>query len=142
MKIKDWIEGLVRSDKASPTKTESPVIAKYPIVFRLIYQNNEIGTLKFTGNKWVFFYSEWFKGQSDIKPFANFPDVDRQEYVSDELPPFFESRLPGISQPQVEAFLEDLKSDKKINEGDTKVELLKKFGRRTITNPFELQPAF
>jgi hypothetical protein len=64
-----------------------------------------------------------------------------REYVSEELPPFFESRLPGITQPQVEAFLRNQKNEQ-INEVETKVALLKKFGRLSITNPFELQPAF
>jgi hypothetical protein len=105
-----------------------------------MYKKDEIGTLEFSNKSWTFIYSDWFKNQSGIQPFANFPDVNR-EYVSEELPPFFESRLPGITQPQVEAFLRNQKNEQ-INEVETKVALLKKFGRLSITNPFELQPAF
>ena len=140
--MKALISRWKRSDKTSTQDAEKQMQSLTRIVFRLIYKNDEIGTLEFSGDKWVFAYSDWFKNQSGIEPFANFPDVNH-EYVSNDLPPFFESRLPGISQPQVEAFLNLLKKrEKTINEGQKKVELLKKFGRHTITNPFELQPAF
>lgn len=140
MKIMAWFDGLVRSDNASPNKTEKSTTPSLPIVFLLMYKNDQIGTLNFTGGCWVFTYSDWFKGQSEVKPFANFPDVNR-EYVSEDLPPFFESRIPGISQPHVKTFLQMLKSKNLVNEGETKVALLKEFGRRSITNPFELQPS-
>ncbi len=133
-RLRRWL----RSEKASLQDAEKPIKAAPQPVFRLVYENNEIGTLEFSNNQWRFVYSEWFKNQSDLKPFANFPEVTR-EYVSDDLPPFFESRLPGVSQPQVEAFL---KGKTQVSEGETKAALLKQFGRRTITNPFELTPAF
>jgi HipA N-terminal domain len=141
MKAMAWLHRWKRSYKSGAPDTEQPVQSAPRIVFRLMYEKDEIGTLEFSEDKWVFAYSNWFKDQTDLKPFANFPDINR-EYVSDDLPPFFESRLPGISQPHVEAFLVALKKREQINEGETKVALLKKFGRRTITNPFELQPAF
>jgi len=141
MKIKAWIVGLVRSDNASPGITEKSTTPAPPNVFLLIYKNNIIGKLIFTGKNWVFTYSDWFKDKSGMKPFANFPNVS-QEYISEDLPPFFESRIPGLSQPQVEAFLYELRSKTHINEGEMKAALLKEFGRRAITNPFELQPTF
>ncbi|MBK8965552.1 MAG: HipA N-terminal domain-containing protein [Saprospiraceae bacterium] len=141
MKSLEWLSRHLRSDEASTQGTKKLTKSVSRIVFRLMYKNDEIGTLEFSSNKWVFAYSDWFKNQSNIKPFSNFPDVNR-EYVSDDLPPFFESRLPGISQPQVEAFLALLEAKESINEAETKVALLKQFGRHTITNPFELQPAF
>ncbi len=125
-----------RSHDASAPDNEKPLQSAPRTIFRLNYKKDEIGTLEFSGGQWTFSYSDWFKDQSTIQPFANFPDKSR-EYVSDDLPPFFESRLPGVTQPQVEAFLKR----KQINEGETKVALLKEFGRLTITNPFELQPA-
>lgn len=141
--MKAWLKNRwKRSEESSTQDAEKQMQSAPRIVFRLIYKNDEIGTLEFSGDKWVFAYSAWFKNQSVIEPFANFPDVNH-EYVSNDLPPFFESRLPGISQPQVEAYLALLKKrEKTINEGQKKVALLKKFGRHTITNPFELQPAF
>lgn len=139
MKVRAWLRRLTRSDKSS---TQDAVQSDPRIVFRLMYKHDEIGTLEFDGNKWIFAYSEWFKTQSAIKPFSNFPDIHRI-YDSEDLPPFFESRIPCSSQPQVEAYLTLLqKEDKQINEAETKAALLKKFGRHTITNPFELKPAF
>jgi hypothetical protein len=35
-----------------------------------------------------------------------------------------------------------LKEKEQVSEGETKAALLKQFGRRSITNPFELTPAF
>ena len=137
MKI-TWLRRWQRSENASIQDAEKPLQSAPRLIFRLIYENNEIGTLEFSDSQWRFIYSDWFKNQSDIKPFANFPDANR-EYISDDLPPFFESRLPGVSQPQVEAFL---KEKVQVSEGETKAALLKQFGRRTITNPFELAPAF
>ena len=135
---KAWLQRWTRSYDASIPDNQKPP----RIVFRLTYKKDEIGSLEFSNDKWTFIYSDWFKNQSEIQPFANFPDATR-EYVSDELPPFFESRLPGLSQPQVEAFLKQQEQQsEQVNEGETKVALLKKFGRLTITNPFELQPAF
>lgn len=136
--LTNWLRRWQRSDNTSAQDTEQPMQPAPRIVFRLIYEGNEIGALEFSEGQWLFAYSEWFKNQSKIKPFANFPDASR-EYVSDDLPPFFESRLPGISQPQVEAFL---KNKTQASEGETKAVLLKQFGRRTITNPFELKPTF
>ncbi len=142
MKALAWLHRWKRSENASTPDAEKQMQSAPRIVFRLMYKNDEIGMLEFSGDKWIFAYSDWFKSQTKIKPFANFPDVNRK-YVSQDLPPFFESRLPGVSQPQVEAFLFLLKNaQNQINEAETKVALLKKFGRHTITNPFELQPAF
>jgi hypothetical protein len=139
--MKAWLNRWKRSDKDWTQDAEKQIKSTHRIVFRLIYKNDEIGTLEFSGEKWFFAYSDWFKSQSVLEPFANFPDVNH-EYVSNDLPPFFESRLPGTSQPQVEAFLRLIEREKTINEGQKKVALLKKFGRHTITNPFELQPVF
>ncbi|MBN8680490.1 MAG: HipA N-terminal domain-containing protein [Chitinophagales bacterium] len=137
MKI-TWLRRWQRSENVSVQDTEQQMKSAPRLVFRLVYENNLIGTLEFSESRWRFVYSDWFKNQSEIQPFANFPDVN-QEYVSDDLPPFFESRIPGTSQPQVEAFL---KEKVQASEGETKAALLKQFGRRTITNPFELTPAF
>jgi len=141
MNIVDRLLSLFRSDKTDTQGAEKLTQSFSQIVFRLMYKKNEIGTLTFDNNSWVFVYSDWFKNQSAIKPFSNFPDVN-QKYDSVDLPPFFESRIPGYSQPHVEAFLAHLYMEKPINEVETKAALLKKFGRFTITNPFELQSAF
>lgn len=132
MKAKNWLRRWKRSDDSGSHENQS----EHTAAFRLTYNRHEMGTLEFVHDKWVFKYAEWIKNQSEIKPFANFPDLNK-EYIPEGLSPFFESRLPGVSQPQVEDFL---KGKEMTKEGDTKLALLKKFGRRSITNPFELQP--
>lgn len=88
-----------------------------------------VGTLSFSDGQWHFSYSDEFKMQNDILPLANFLSKDK-EYVSRELWPFFTSRIPSNAQLQLdkEAPKEDL------------VTLLTKFGRKTVSNPFELSP--
>lgn len=132
MKAKNWLRRWKRSDDSGSHENQS----ERTTVFRLTYNGYEMGAWQFVHDKWIFKYAEWFKNQSEFKPFTNFPDLNK-EYVSDDLPPFFESPLPGVSQPQVEDFL---KGKEMTKEGDTKVALLKKFGRRSITDSFELQP--
>lgn len=89
-----------------------------------------VGTLLYSEGLWHFSYSEDFKLQNKILPLSNFPSKNK-EYITRELWPFFTSRIPSNAQLQIdkEAPREDL------------VVLLKKFGRRTVSNPYELCPA-
>ncbi|MBA4123042.1 MAG: hypothetical protein H0X72_11340 [Acidobacteria bacterium] len=64
---------------------------------------------------------------------VEFPDLDRV-YENDELWQFFASRIPSTEQPDVETVLES----ENIAEDDL-IALLKRFGKRTTTNPFELK---
>lgn len=100
--------------------------------FMLFYGVLEVGTLTLKNAKWVFVYSEDFKRQNRIKPLENFPDMDKI-YESDELFPFFVARIPGLGQPKVQEALA-----KENPEGNEEVILLKRFGVRSIANPFEL----
>ena len=70
-------------------------------------------------------YSDDFKKQSDMAPLVNFPYID-QVYESDQLWPFFASRLPGNAQ--IDSSSENLGI----------VELLRKYGQHVITNPYTL----
>jgi hypothetical protein len=96
------------------------------VVFSLTYRALEIGTLSLNEGQWTFQYSESFKKQDKIKPLLDFPNVNRK-YTSEELYPFFIQRIPGVGQ-NVRKF-----------ENLSEVELLKKFGKQTISNPFVLQ---
>jgi HipA-like protein len=87
-----------------------------------------VGTLEYYDSKWHFSYSDQFKSQNKISPLTNFPSKDK-EYVSEELWPFFSSRIPSNAQLQI--------SDDK-REKESIVDLLKKHGKKTITNPYEL----
>ena len=88
-----------------------------------------VGTLVFSDGLWHFSYSEDFKSQNRIMPLTNFPSKDI-EYTAKELWPFFASRIPSDAQLQIE---------KDSNREDI-VSLLRRFGRWTIANPYELTP--
>lgn len=86
-----------------------------------------VGTLLYANNQWTFSYSEAYKDQTEHCPLVNFPQLDK-EYQSNQLWPFFASRLPGTAQLQNEKDLDP-------------VSLLKKYGKHVITNPYTLETA-
>lgn len=96
--------------------------------FNVMLGNLLIGTLVFDEIKWHFSYSDDFKLQDRISPLANFPAIDK-EYSTNELWPFFASRIPSNAQLQID------------NPQDDIVKLLRDYGRKTVSNPFELLPA-
>ncbi|MFA9370114.1 MAG: HipA N-terminal domain-containing protein [Labilibaculum antarcticum] len=100
------------------------------VQFSLKYRDLVIGTLTLDGDEWIYEYSEDFKYQKGITPLANFPNLDK-EYRSNELWSFFSSRIPSLTQL--------LMRNESIEENT--VDLLKKYGVRTITNPFVLTTA-
>jgi len=89
-----------------------------------------VGTLTYDRGMWVFFYSPEFKMQDKIKPLTDFPLLDKI-YNSKELYPFFISRIPGKGQVSYQEAIKNGETDY--------VSLLKKFGRRTITNSYILE---
>jgi HipA-like protein len=99
---------------------------------QLMFDDLEVGRLKFENEKWNFAYSEDFKNTSGIKPLADFPDLNKT-YENSELWPFFASRIPSTSRPRVKKILER----EEIADNDL-LALLTRFGKHTITNPFEL----
>jgi HipA-like protein len=88
-----------------------------------------VGTLLYSAGVWYFSYSNEFKLQNRILPLANFPSKDK-EYSTRDLWPFFESRIPSNAQLQIE----------KDRPKEDVVTLLRRFGRRTVANPYELFP--
>ena len=94
-----------------------------------------VGTLTREAQEWVFAYSDAFARQRQVAPLVDFPMVGRV-YRSEDLWPFFALRIPSTTQASVQAFLRE--------QGETKaqaVEMIQKFGRRSISNPFVLTPA-
>lgn len=85
-----------------------------------------VGVLMYEDGVWSFSYSDEFKAQDKYEPLVNFPNLT-QQYKSDQLWPFFASRLPGVS---------GLKEDEREN--TDVLSLLKKYGRHVITNPYKL----
>ena len=123
-KIKNWLpEGFFFKKEA----TEK-------IGFQLVYDELQlvIGTLWFEGGKWYFSYSEAFKAQKDLVPIVDFPDTNKV-YESEDLWPFFISRIPSAATPYVKRKIESNKIDK-----TSLIDMLKLFGENTITSPFKL----
>ena len=111
----------------SHSKGKNNTIEDKPVDFILKFDKLEIGILSFTDNTWFFSYSEEFKSQKEILPLVNFPTVNK-EYTSNELWPFFVSRIPSTAQRQLS------------EENQATTTLLKIYGRKTIANPYQLVP--
>ena len=99
--------------------------------FGLVYGNLPIGVLELRKGVWCFAYSEPFKRQTEIPPIVGFPDINKK-YQSEDLWPFFISRIPSTSRPAVKEVLDK----EHIDETDLAA-LLGRFGKKTISNPFE-----
>lgn len=102
--------------------------------FGLMYETLPVGILELKGGKWRFYYSTVFKHQKKVAPLVDFPNVEKT-YESEDLWPFFISRIPGTSRPAIKEILKK----EQINEKDLAA-LLTRFGRKTIANPFLLTP--
>lgn len=102
-------------------------------VFTIHYKDLEIGELELKNGTWFFSYSEEFKNQDDINPLPDFPDADKV-YENDELWPFFLIRIPSLKQPKVQKII-----SKEDIDSSSQVELLKRFGKKSISNPFQLK---
>jgi HipA-like protein len=104
-------------------------------VFTLSIEDLVIGTLSLKDNQWFFQYSDEFKQQDRFRRLVGFSDLDKT-YTSDALWPFFRLRIPGLKQPLVKEILKSEKID--IND---EFSLLKRFGKKNISNPYILNPA-
>ena len=103
--------------------------------FNLKYGDLLIGTLSVHDGIWSFEYSDEFRQHHLLRPIVGFPDVNIS-YQSSELWQFFVSRIPSPEREEVEEILkrEHIKQDDAVS-------LLKRFGRRTVANPFHLEIA-
>ena len=100
--------------------------------FRLRYRDLEVGRLSLQLGKWHFEYTDDFRGQTDVLPLTDFPDLDKH-YESEALWPFFAVRIPGLGQPAVQRVVNKEDLDQR-----NEAQLLKRFGKTTIANPFVL----
>src|SRR5687768_938744 len=117
-----------RTEDHEPLKTPQDEHAE----FELLYNDLVVGKLKLYEGKWTFAYSEEFKEQHDVQPLIAFADTTKL-YEADSLWPFFVARIPSTAQPQVRQAI-----DKEGLDEHSDLELLKRFGTRTIANPFVL----
>ncbi len=92
----------------------------------------EIGILHCENGVWEFKYSEEFKNHNEYNLITGFPDLNKV-YRENTLWPFFRIRIPGLKQPAVQEIIKK----EKINQ-ENEVSLLKRFGQKTISNPYEL----
>jgi HipA-like protein len=102
--------------------------------FVLRYRSLVIGTLRVHAGMWQFAYSDEFKRQNEVRPLVDFPDVDKK-YESPVLWPFFLARIPSVAQPKVRHTIDEEGIDER-----SAVQLLERFGERSIANPFTLEP--
>lgn len=100
--------------------------------FHLRYGPLLVGTLQLHGGTWKFVYAEDFKRQSEVQPLIDFPDLEKQ-YDAHALWPFFMARIPSVSQPKVRELIAAEGLDEHSD-----VQLLRRFGKQTISNPFVL----
>ena len=100
--------------------------------FLLQYRDLDIGRLWLRDGKWHFEYTDAFRGNKDAYPIINFPHLNKH-YESEVLWPFFAVRIPGLGQPAVQRVIREEHLDER-----NEVQLLKRFGKTTIANPFIL----
>ena len=102
----------------------------------LTWRNQLIGRLTLDGhNAWQFAYADSYKQAPRGQALFEFPNLD-QVYACHELWPFFAGRIPSPNLPQVLAAVRR----KQLDPHDT-AQMLRAFGRRTITDPYELAEA-
>lgn len=101
--------------------------------FILRVDDLRIGILHCEKGEWHFKYTDEFKEHSnEYNRIVGFPDLNKI-YTSETLWPFFQIRIPGLKQPAIQEILKKENIDK-----DNEVALLKRFGHKSISNPYEL----
>lgn len=103
--------------------------------FLLIFKDLVIGKLWVKESIWHFEYSDEYKEDESSFALMDFPDKNKL-YRSQSLWPFFVHRIPGLKQPAIQDILRLEHIDPK-----DEVQLLRRFGKTTIANPYLLQPA-
>lgn len=131
--LKNIFDSLKKSNSNNQTLESNIVISTAK--FALSYKDLNIGFLEFSpsDDTWTFSYSEDFKTQNAIAPIISFPDKSKI-YHGKELWSFFTSRIPdNVGSSSNES--------KYKQENKALIDLLQSYGRKTITNPFDLSIA-
>lgn len=121
-KVRDWL-GL-------GVETHLPV--EEEAEFHLVYKDFLVGILRAAHGEWSFSYSDAFRSQAALTPLVEFPDRERK-YTSKHLWPSFVMRLPSLKQAEIQEVVKREGID-----ATDEVQLLRRFGHRTIASPFEL----
>lgn len=127
----DLIRRLFQTSKGETTELHLPREEQQRFVLHI--GNIPVGELICEAGLWTFAYTEQFKVRRDeFYPIVGFPDLDKV-YRSEQLWPFFLVRIPGLGQPEVQETILKEKID-----ATNEAQLLRRFGERTIANPFVL----
>ena len=94
-----------------------------------------VGKLTKDGDSYEFRYSDQFAETTDIPPLPGFPDRGKA-YRSQDLWPFFISRLPPSDRPDVQAVIRE-----QGIEPENALEMLGKLSKRAVSSPYELELA-
>jgi HipA-like protein len=130
-RTKSWIRGFTKmGSRQFNTRTFTPRAARASFGLRL--GTSLIGVLSVENGRWNFRYSDEFRRLPDARPLPVFPDLE-QTYESEELFPFFKMRVPSLKRQAIRTIM----AEAGLDEFD-EIALLRRFGRRTISNPFEL----
>ncbi len=119
---------LTRTEDRS-SRSNSP-----PAEFLLWFKTIPILRLAFSRGAWELAYTPQFKSQSRLPAIVCFPDVDKV-YRSAKLWPFFSVRIPSIARPEVQRTVREEHLDY-----DDVAAMLRRFGRKSVADPFELRP--
>lgn len=127
--MKHWFIKLFKNEEQLETLS-TPLNAEAHFILK--YKDLRVGELSHSKGKWVFEYSEEFKKQDKISTLVDFP-LKELTYKEEALWPFFAHRIPGLGQPKVQEIIKD----ENLNPSN-EIDLLRRFGAKSITNPFEL----
>jgi HipA-like protein len=129
--LRKFFNWFSKSDEELDVQVQLPKDEKAKFILKVDGIN--IGMLYCETGAWYFKYTDDFKKHAEeYNLITGFPDLSKT-YQSDSLWPFFQIRIPGLKQPAIQEILEKEKIDK-----SNEVALLKRFGYKTITNPYQL----
>jgi HipA-like protein len=122
--------GFAKSRREQPT---SPRTRQVEVHIQLTSGDRTVGFLSMEGSHFVFRYDPEYAKDRPAEPISAFPDLTR-EYRSDQLWPFFESRLPPVEREDVKQIIASQALDP-----DDVLGLLLGLSARTIASPYELR---
>ncbi|MFN9368660.1 MAG: HipA N-terminal domain-containing protein [Planctomycetia bacterium] len=127
-----WRELLGAEDGGAPARDPGP---EREAAFALFLGKVHVGVLSLSEGQWKFVYSDEFRRHEELRPLVSFPDKTAV-YQAEELWPFFAMRIPSLKQPAIRERIEREHIDQR-----DRVKLLRRFGARTIANPYRLEDA-
>jgi hypothetical protein len=102
-----------------------------PPTLLVLYQGKPVAELEKYPQGYLFRYLPTFR-QLSLLPFPGLA-LDKGDIPSEELPVFFQERLPDMKRPEIQQRIKQLK----IPNTDT-LRLLVALGSHAVTDPFEL----